>query len=180
MAMSHFSGGRSFTRFPAITMSPSVARSRPAIMRSVVVLPHPEGPSRQTTSPAFTDRSASLTAVNSPYFLVIFLISIVDMSALYRPKGDATQQMILEEERNEENWDQEQCFNGRQQAPQHADAPAGNRLVHGHRNGACVNAGEQQGEKKLIPGEDEAEHERCGKTRHHLWQGDLEKHAHVR
>ena len=80
MAMSRFSGGRSFMRRPAITMSPAVARSRPAIMRSVVVLPQPEGPSRQTTSPAATERSTSLTATKLPNFLVALRMSMVDMA----------------------------------------------------------------------------------------------------
>ena len=80
MAMSRFSGDSSFMRCPAITTSPAVARSSPAIMRSVVVLPQPDGPSRQTTSPAATDRSASRTAVKSPNFLVTLRISIVDMA----------------------------------------------------------------------------------------------------
>src|SRR5215203_1275157 len=110
MAMSRFSGGRSFMRFPAMITSPSVARSKPAIMRSVVVLPQPDGPKRQTTSPALTDREASLTATNSPYFLVIFLTSMVDISALYRSEGDATQQMVLQEERDQENRDEEEGF----------------------------------------------------------------------
>ena len=57
--------GRS-SRLPAMTTSPAVARSSPAIMRRVVVLPQPDGPSRQTTSPAATDRSTSLTAVKAP------------------------------------------------------------------------------------------------------------------
>src|SRR5215203_833692 len=117
MAISRFSGGRSFMRLPAMITSPSVARSRPAIMRSVVVLPQPDGPRRQTTSPALTEREASLTARNSPYFLVIFLTSIVDISALYRSEGDATQQMVLQEERDQENRDEEEGFNGGQECP---------------------------------------------------------------
>src|SRR5690349_7248958 len=97
--------------------SPDVARSRPAIMRSVVVLPQPEGPRRQTTSPAPTERSASRTAVKSPKRLVTFLISIVDMSALHGTEGHAAQQVILQEERDEEDRDEEQSFDGRQQGP---------------------------------------------------------------
>src|SRR4029450_7779547 len=40
------------TSRPAIRMRPSLGSSRPAIMRSVVVLPQPEGPSRVTSVPA--------------------------------------------------------------------------------------------------------------------------------
>jgi hypothetical protein len=39
-------------RWPAMMTSPDVARSSPAIIRSVVVLPQPDGPSRHSTSPA--------------------------------------------------------------------------------------------------------------------------------
>ena len=80
MAMLRFSGVRSFMRCPAMMTSPAVARSSPAIMRRVVVLPQPDGPSRQTTSPAATDRSASRTAMNSPNVLVTLRISMVDMT----------------------------------------------------------------------------------------------------
>src|SRR5438552_503434 len=126
MAMSRFSGGSSFMRLPAMIISPAVARSSPAIMRSVVVLPQPEGPRRQTTSPAATDRSASRTATKSPNFLVIFLTSIVDISALHGSEGDTPQQMVLQEEGDEKDGNQEQGFDGRQQGPVGAAAARGN------------------------------------------------------
>src|SRR5438067_7542054 len=101
--MSRFSGGTSFIRLPAMTMSPAVARSSPAIILSVVVLPQPEGPRRHTTSPAATLRSTSFTATKAPNFLVIFLASIVDMSALHGAEGDTSQQLVLQKEGDEEN-----------------------------------------------------------------------------
>src|ERR1700738_2426200 len=42
------------TTRPAMLISPDVGCSRPATQRKVVVLPHPEGPSRTTISPAGT------------------------------------------------------------------------------------------------------------------------------
>ena len=50
------------------------------MIRSVVVLPQPEGPSRQTTSPGATARSTSRTAVKAPKRLVTRRSSIVDIS----------------------------------------------------------------------------------------------------
>src|ERR1700733_15566880 len=50
MAMSRSLGGRSLTISPPIKMSPEVSSSRPAIMRSVVDLPQPEGPTSTTNS----------------------------------------------------------------------------------------------------------------------------------
>ena len=49
---------------------PSVGSSNPAIMRSVVVLPHPDGPSIVKNWPLGMSRSISRTAVKSPKRLV--------------------------------------------------------------------------------------------------------------
>src|SRR4029079_6701586 len=136
MAMSRFSGGSSFMRLPAMMMSPAVILSRPEMMRKVFVLPQPEGPSRQTTSPAATERSASLTATKSPNLLVILRASMGDIRdlSLDRAEGDAAQQMVLQEEGHQENGDEEQRLDCREQAPQHADAAAGHRPGHGDRH----------------------------------------------
>src|SRR4051812_49935013 len=42
--------------------------SRPATMRSVVLLPHPDGPTRTTNSPAATVRSTPCTATTPPSY----------------------------------------------------------------------------------------------------------------
>src|SRR6266496_4210163 len=149
MAISRFSGASSFMRLPAMMMSPDVTRSRPAIMRKVVVLPQPEGPSRQTTSPAATERSASFTATKSPNFLVILRASIVDMLSLDCAEGDAAQQVVLQEERHQENRNEEERLDGGKQSPQHADAAAGDGLVHRDRHRARIDAGEQKRKQEL-------------------------------
>src|ERR1700733_11203188 len=53
--------GRS-TSIPRTETDPRVARSKPAMMRSSVDLPHPDAPSRHTNSPARTERSMSRRA----------------------------------------------------------------------------------------------------------------------
>src|SRR6478752_9759554 len=53
------------TSSPSSRMVPAVGNSSPAIMRSVVVLPQPEGPSRQRNSPSSTVKLAALTAWKS-------------------------------------------------------------------------------------------------------------------
>ena len=60
--MSRFFGGRSLTTEPATRTVPEVMSSRPAIMRSAVVFPQPEGPTKTTNSPSAMSRSRSLTA----------------------------------------------------------------------------------------------------------------------
>ncbi len=66
--MPRFSGGtktpsrvESMTRPPTV-MVPALSDSRPEIMRKVVVLPQPEGPSRQVNEPSGISRSRSSTA----------------------------------------------------------------------------------------------------------------------
>src|ERR1700720_2158180 len=50
MAMSRSFGGKSLTISPRIWMSPPGTSSRPAIMRILVLLPQPEGPTSTTNS----------------------------------------------------------------------------------------------------------------------------------
>ena len=52
---------RSFRR-----ISPMLGASRPASMRSVVVLPHPDGPIMARNSPSRISKSSSFTATKSP------------------------------------------------------------------------------------------------------------------
>ena len=51
---------------PSIVISPAVGFSNPAIIRSVVVLPQPDGPRNDTNSPFSTARLKSMTAATSP------------------------------------------------------------------------------------------------------------------
>src|SRR5437870_9960728 len=55
---------------PSSRILPSSGRSKPAISRSVVVLPHPEGPSSEKNSPASTETSMPSTAVTSENLFV--------------------------------------------------------------------------------------------------------------
>src|SRR3954452_18177871 len=55
---------------PSVTR-PVSGRSKPAMIRSVVVLPEPEGPRSVKNSPSPTVRSTSSTATTSPYVLRI-------------------------------------------------------------------------------------------------------------
>src|SRR5690242_11692155 len=99
MAMLRWSGFHSFMRLPAIRTSPALARSSPATIRRVVVLPQPEGPRRQTTSPAETERLKSWTAVNAPKCLLTRLSSIVDTGlSLDGSERDPAQELILKHE----------------------------------------------------------------------------------
>jgi hypothetical protein len=58
---------------PSISTVPDVGVTKPAIIRSVVVLPQPDGPSSETNSPDRSVRSRLSTTVRPPNFLVRFL-----------------------------------------------------------------------------------------------------------
>ena len=53
-------GSRSLTTRPSMRISPAVGSSKPAIMRSVVVLPQPDGPTNTTNSPSSMVKLKSL------------------------------------------------------------------------------------------------------------------------
>ena len=55
---------------PPCSTVPAVWMSSPAIARSRVVFPHPDGPRKQTNSPSSTSSEMSASAVNSPNFFV--------------------------------------------------------------------------------------------------------------
>src|SRR5207244_6346800 len=75
------------TSSPPNTIRPEVGSSRPAIMRSVVVLPQPDGPSRQKKSPSGIVNVDSRTAANSPNALCS-LSTWISAIALLRELGD--------------------------------------------------------------------------------------------
>src|SRR5262249_48869494 len=60
------SGSRSVTGRSPKEISPASGVSKPATMRSVVVLPQPDGPSRAISSPSRTSRSSLSTATTLP------------------------------------------------------------------------------------------------------------------
>src|SRR5512138_1514290 len=67
MAMPRAFGGSSVTTFPPISTSPAVGSSSPAIMRSSVDFPEPDGPRKTRNSPSLVTRSTSLTAPSSAF-----------------------------------------------------------------------------------------------------------------
>src|SRR5690242_14994619 len=66
--MSRCAGARSLTIFPSMKSRPSLIDSSPAIMRSVVLFPHPDGPTSTTSSPSATSRSTACTATAPPSY----------------------------------------------------------------------------------------------------------------
>src|SRR5260370_37237792 len=67
MPMSRLLAGRRMMSAPATVIWPTSASSSPPSRRSVVVLPQPDGPSKATSSPAWTVRSSPSRATTGPY-----------------------------------------------------------------------------------------------------------------
>ncbi len=63
-------GGTDVTSSPPTMTLPEVGSLKPAIIRRVVVLPQPEGPSSEKNSPCLIDSSTLSTTVVSPNRLV--------------------------------------------------------------------------------------------------------------
>lgn len=63
-------GGMSFIRVSPINKSPLVMVSRPAIIRSRVDLPQPDGPTNTTNSPSWMSRLMSFDTTTSPQAFV--------------------------------------------------------------------------------------------------------------
>ena len=83
MPISRFSGGSekplADTTCPPMAISPSVTSSRPAMQRSVVVLPHPLGPSSTMNSPSAISRLTPFTAPTPEYFFTRLRIETPDI-----------------------------------------------------------------------------------------------------
>src|SRR3989441_6602280 len=88
------------TSSPPSRMRPEVGSSRPAIIRSVVVFPHPDGPSRQKKSPSGTVKVEPRTATKSVKALCSFSTRISAI-ALLRKLGDDREQCGAHQGRQE-------------------------------------------------------------------------------
>src|SRR5258708_16618825 len=98
-------------------MRPEVGSSSPAIMRSVVVLPQPEGPSMTKNSPSPTTKLDSRTATKSPKALRSSSTRISAMASIREMADDD------EHRRAREDGDEGPGVEvDRQRLPQHDDA----------------------------------------------------------
>src|SRR6516164_3236241 len=169
MAMSRSFGGTSLTTSPPIAMSPSVISSSPAIIRSVVDLPHPDGPTSTTNSWSAMSRSMPRTASTSSYrFTTLRKLTSAMSSALCRAGGQPGDIVV-----HQEGIDQQgRC--GSKQRSSHDLSPVedvtldqGGDDADGHDQ--LVGRGrEHQRIEELRPGRGEGENRSCNQA----WQGN--------
>src|SRR5216683_884469 len=103
MAMSRFCGGSAVTSVTPNQMRPAVGVSRPAIIRRVVVLPQPEGPTKvkNSRSPISSDRSRTACTERAPRPNRLSRPSSRTENAMQAPLArgpQAAQQVALQEE----------------------------------------------------------------------------------
>src|SRR3954470_6428020 len=87
MAMSRSFGARSLTTRPPIEIVPALTSSRPAIIRSAVDLPHPDGPTSTISSWSLTSRLRCSMTETSPYRFATSVKVTPDMGEIVAEAG---------------------------------------------------------------------------------------------
>src|SRR5438094_1878703 len=143
-------------------ISPSVMSSSPAIIRSAVVFPQPDGPTRITNSPSAMSRFICLTAsVPSGYrFVTLFrtISATAGALALDRAGGEAGDDPLLEDEHehDQRHGDDDRGRADRPERDLELRAAGEERDRRGNRADAG-RRGERDREQELVPDEDEGE-----------------------
>ena len=173
MLTSRLCGGVLVTSSPPTRTVPEVGSLKPAIIRSVVVLPHPDGPSREKNSPLAMSRSRSSTTVEPPKILVRprsetdgvvpvgVLVSVLTSVA----SGDQVQagRPAAEQAGKGQGGHDQQGGAEQHQGADRVDGrgdPEPDRGVDPHREGLWVDAGGEEREHEVV--EDQREDEQPG------------------
>src|SRR5262245_29896409 len=126
-------------------ISPEEISSRPAIMRSVVVLPQPEGPTRTTNSRSRMCRFTSFTAwtLRSYHLLMpVRTTSAIEPRLAFYRAGHAGD-VVLDEERIDQRHrhraEQRACH----ELPPEEDVAANQLRDHADRHGLLVDRGQE-------------------------------------
>src|SRR5688572_31938666 len=128
----------------------------PAISSKVVVLPHPDGPSRATNSPSAISRSSAWRAVTVPNRLVrpSSTTRIVALLALQSAAVDSHQPVLGDEEEDEDRKDVVQA-DRRQDPVVHEPALPEDCPHEGAQRFLRPTGHEHEREQELIPALDE-------------------------
>src|SRR5262249_27094023 len=164
MAMSRSFGGTSLTTSPSTAISPALISSSPAIIRSVVVLPQPEGPTSTTNSLSAMSSSMPHTASLSSHRVTSLRSEARAMARASLVLGGAGGERG-DVVGHEEGVD-DQRRGGAEQRPGHDLTPVEHVALDQRRDDAgrqhqlVGRGGEGEGIKKLRPGHGEGENGR--------------------
>src|SRR5713226_9172435 len=161
IAMSRCCGGSAVTSVSPNQMRPAVGVSRPAIIRRVVVLPQPEGPTKvkNSRSPISSDRSRTAWTSRLPRPKRLSRPSSRTENAMPGPlarRPQAAQQVALQEEDEQEGGHRDQHRGGHHHAPVHAGLLHEGGEADGQREHLAVRLQEKR-EGEVVPGERERE-----------------------
>src|SRR6516162_5566484 len=162
MPMPRSRGGRAVTSRPSTRMRPPLGCSRPASRRQAVVLPEPDGPSSTRNSPASKARSSARSATVPPAKVLVTRSNRMVMrtlSAFDRAEGQATHELPLDDEGEEDDRQRGHDGNGFHLAPQRAVRRHQARYADGER--PALEGNQDEGIEELVPGQDEAQDRRC-------------------
>src|SRR5215510_4665285 len=183
MAMSRSFGGRSLTTRSPITISPAVISSRPATIRKVVDLPHPEGPTRTMNSLSRIWRFTSLTVWTSSYFLFrSFIITwAMNVSPLAFHRAGQAGDIVLDKEGiHEGHRDRAEQRAGHELTPE-VDVAADQLRHDADRHGLALGRRqEDQRVDELVPREREREDARRENAGHRDREDDARHRAEAR
>src|SRR4029079_178838 len=142
MATSRYLGSTSVTSRSPMKMRPEVTDSRPATMRSAVVLPQPEGPSRTRNSPSAMSRSRPFTTSTAPKDFRMFSRDTFMRSAFHGADEEAAGDVLLQHAGDDDDGRDHHTDEDGHVPPLR---PAGGVLRrHEHRHGLGVGVGEEE------------------------------------
>src|SRR6185437_1200788 len=157
MAMSRSIGDSSLTILSPISTWPEVIVSSPATMRSVVVLPQPEGPTRTTNSLSRISRLTSFTACTSSYFVLRPRMRTCAIASAFHRAGEPGDVMLDEEGIDQRHRDRAEQRAGHQRAPEE-DVAADELGGDADRHGLLLGRGEEDERvDELVPRQGEGE-----------------------
>src|SRR3954449_5116714 len=161
--MSRSFGERSLTTSPPIFSSPLEMSSSPAIMRSAVDFPQPDGPTRITNSPSAMSRLRSFTASKpSGYRLVTWSRTISDMRwlsfslALDGARRQAGHDAALEDQHHDDDGNGDHDRRSGDGAGRLLELRRARELRERRGNGLrAFRRGQRDREHEVVPREDE-------------------------
>src|ERR1700736_3145174 len=165
MAMSRSFGCKWFTTRPPMAMVPPLTSSRPAIMRSVVDLPQPEGPTSTTNSRSLTSRLMSLTATTGPYAFC----TLVRMTSAIASDPQPAHDVLLSEQGHDQRRNERDHRGRAHEMPLHAELMHELRHDHGQDRGFMRR--QNQREQELVPGIEPAQDRERGEAGDRGWHG---------
>src|SRR5471030_1279286 len=147
---------------------PPVTSSSPAIRRSSVVLPQPEGPTKTTKEPSSISRFASLMILTGPNDLrtpwsVIWPMMSSPFADLFDgAERQSAYELSLGEPSEDDDRGDGECRRCRQLRPEQA---FGTRIGRNeHRERRRIQRRKVQGPERFVPSQDEVEEQRRGKA----------------